>query len=170
MMNGSATLSTNDSEALDRWTARKVRPIVILYVLAVFAAFMVVSITVFHSAEAVKALAFAAVGGVVAILPSVIEKVEYRMTDSGVEKRPVKKERAPDFKEVFLWDDLDRVVPMHHGFKYFKTLNETRPLRRFWQKHFSDRFSGEVHVEKEDLARVLEIIAQRGITSSLTNR
>ncbi len=47
---------------------------------------------------------------------------------------------------------------MGHGFKYYKTLNEASPIRRFWKAHFSDQFSGEVHVEKQDLERVLEIV------------
>lgn len=154
------------SEVLDRWSARKLRPIVILYVLGVFAAFIVVAIVVFHSQEAVMALLMAAGASVAATVPGVIERVEYRMTGSGVEKRPVKKEKTAEFKEVFRWDDLDHVVPMRHGFKYFKTLRETRPLGRFWKKHFSDQFSGEIHIEQQDLDRVLGMVARRGITFS----
>lgn len=161
-----AASSSTGSETLDRWTARKIRPIVILYILGVFAIFIVLAIVVFHSQDAVKALLLAAVGAVGATVPGIMERVEYRLTGSGIEKRPVKKEGSADFKEVFRWDELSRVVFMRHGFKFFKSLAETNPLGRFWKTHFSDRFSGEVHVEKEDLPRVLEVVARHGVTIS----
>lgn len=160
-MGESTEPKSNGSTVLDRWSARKIRPIIIFYVLTVFAVFIAMAIVVFHSQEAVKALVMAAAAAVVATVPGVIERVEYRMTGSGVEKRPVKKERAAEYKEVFLWTDLDHIVPMRHGFKYYKTLPETRPLGRFWKKHFSDQFSGEIHIEQQDLERVLGIVQRR---------
>jgi len=154
------------STELDVWSARKIRPIVILYVLGVFAAFMVVSFFVFHSTDALKALALAAVGAVAATVPGVMERVEYRLTESGIEKRTLKTKTPREFSGVFRWAEVSHVVPMKHGFRYFKTLNEKSPLRRFWKVHFSDEYSGEVHVEKEDLAQVLEIVARQGIAIS----
>jgi hypothetical protein len=135
----------------------------VLYVLAVFAAFIALSVFVFHSPDAVKALVIAAVGGVAATVPGVIEKVEYRLTPSGIDKRPINTKKPRPFQDVFCWDQLSHVVSMQHGFKYYKTMNETNPLRRFWKQHISDAFSGEVHVEKKDLDRVLEIVERQGI-------
>jgi hypothetical protein len=145
---------------LDRWTARKIPPIVVLYVVLVFVGFMLVSFFVFHSTEAVKALLIATVGAVAATVPGVIERVEYRATDAGIENRPVKKHQPREFETVFSWDELDRVVPMRHGFKYFKRMDEQGSLREFWNTHISDRYSGEVHVEREDLDRVLELVGR----------
>lgn len=165
MMDGEVASSSDGSGTLDRWLARKIRPIVMLYVVAVFAVFIAVSYFIFHSPKAVRALAIAAVGALVAMLPGVAERLEYRLTASGIEKRTLKKTPG-QFKEVFGWDELSRIVPMGHGFKYYKTLNEASPIRRFWKAHFSDQFSGEVHVEKQDLERVLEIVERRGTTIS----
>lgn len=147
---------------LRQWSARKVQPIVVLYVLAVFAAFAAVAHFVFHSTEAVKALAIAALGAVAATAPGVMERVEYRLTESGVEKRSARKSPGP-FQEVFRWPELSRVVPTGHGFKYVKVTNESNPLRRFWRRHFSDVCSGEVHVEREDLERVLGLVERHGL-------
>jgi hypothetical protein len=151
-----ATASTGDeTTVLDRWSARKVPPIVVLYVVAVFAAFIALSVFVFHSLDAVKALLIAAVGAVVATVPSVMEKVEYRMTASGIEKRVSKKKEPDQFQELFRWDELDHIVPTRHGFKYSKAMNESNPFRRFWKAHLSDQFSGEVRAETTDLERIL---------------
>jgi hypothetical protein len=86
MGSGDTPSSRTGPEILDRWTARRVRPIVLLYIVAVFAAFIAVSIFVFHSPEAVKALVLAAVGALVASVPGVTGRVEYRLTETGIEK------------------------------------------------------------------------------------
>lgn len=166
MMDVSATPSSSESGALDHWSARKVRPIVILYVLGVFAVFMVVSILVFHSMDAVKALVAAAVGGVAATVPGVLEKIEYQLTEAGINKRTVNTKKPGPFKGVFRWEELSRVVPMKHGFKYYKTLSETSPFRRFWKAQICGEFSGEIHVEKEDLERILGIVKRQWIAIS----
>ena len=163
MVSNATEPDRNHSTVLDSWSARKLRPIVVLYVVAVFAAFIVLSIVVFHSQEAVKALVMAAVAAVAATVPGVLEKVEYRTTELGIEKRPLKKDRVAEFKQVFLWGELGHIVPMRHGFKYYKVLNETNPLRRFWKARISDQFSGEIHVDKQDLDRVLGTVERRGI-------
>jgi hypothetical protein len=85
MMDGAEASSSHESGTLDCWSARKIQPVIVLYVVAVFAAFAVLSVFVFHSPEAVKVLLIAAVGGVVATIPGVMEKVEYRLTESGIE-------------------------------------------------------------------------------------
>lgn len=157
-------MESSESPVLDSWSARKVRPIVMLYVGAVFAVFIVVAHFVFHSLEAVTALAMAAVGGIFATLPGMIDRAVYQLTQSGVEKRTRNAKNPGPFKTLFRWDELSRVVPMRHGFKYYKTMDETNSFRRFWKTHFSDQWSGEVHVEKEDLGRVLELVERRGIT------
>lgn len=166
MDSGAKASGRDGSTVLDHWSARKMRPIVLLYVVAVFAVFMVLAYVVFHSREAVKALAIAAVGTVAATVPGLIEKVEYRMTESGIDKRALNPKKPREFAEVFRWDELSHVAPMRHGFRYSKTLTEANPLRRFWKAHFSDRYSGEVHIEREDRDRVLAVVERRGIAVS----
>jgi hypothetical protein len=151
---------------VDRWSARKVQPIVVLYVLAVFAAFVALAHFVFQSPEAVKALVLATVAAVGATIPGALEKVEYQPTESGIEKRSLRQKEPGEFACVFRWDELSHVVPTKHGFKFYKTMNETNPFRRFWKLHVSDRFSGEIHVEKQDLGRVLGLVEGQGITIS----
>ena len=151
---------------MDRWSARKVQPIVVLYVLAVFAVFIALSHFVIQSAAAVKALALAAVGAVAATIPGVLGKVEYQATEAGIERRTVNEKEPGGFEGVFRWDEVSHVVPMRHGFKYYKTLHETKPFRRFWKLHVSDSFSGEIHVEKKDLERVMALVERRGVEIS----
>jgi hypothetical protein len=160
MVDGVAASESSEPEVLDRWSARKIRPIVVLYVMAVFAFFMAMAYFVFSSTEAVKALALAAVATIVATLPGIMERIEYRLTQIGVERKN-KKNESPGCTVVFRWDELSRVVPMRHGFKYFKNINETSPLRRFWKVHLCDQYSGEVHVEKDDLGRVLQLVERQ---------
>ncbi len=58
---------------------------------------------------------------------------------------------------------------MKHGFKYFKLLNDSNPLRCFWKTHISDAYSGEFHIETEDREQILGILAQNGIPTSRPN-
>lgn len=165
MVSGSAEADRDDPVALDQWAARKIQPIVVLYVVAVFAVFMALSLFVFHSDEAVKALAIALVGAGVATIPGLVERVEYQLTDSGLARRPLKTKNPGPFRDVFRWEELNHIVPMKHGFKYFKTPKETNPLRRFWKQHISDRYSGEVHVERSDLDRILATVERQRATT-----
>jgi hypothetical protein len=145
---------------LDRWIARKIQPAVVFYVAVVFAAFGLVALLVFHSPAAVKALFLAAIAAIAATIPGVMEKIEYRLTDSGIDRRSLNPKKPDEFQPVFSWDRLSRIVPMKHGFKYFTVMDETRPLRRFWKLHLSDRFSGEVHLETQDRDRILRTVEQ----------
>ena len=58
------------------------------------------------------------------------------------------------------------MVPLKRGFKFYKPIGETNSLRRFWKTHISDQYSGEVHVEGQDLQRVLALVEMRGSGSS----
>ena len=158
--------SSDLAGVLDQWSARKLRPGVVFYVAAVFAAFMAMSQFLFHSPTAVKALAGGAVAAIVQLLLGVLNKVEYQLTESGLAKRPLKEKESPPFKDVFRWDELSYVVPMKHGFKYFKTVDEPNPFRRFWKAHLSDSASGEVHLEAEDRERVLGLLARKEVAMS----
>jgi hypothetical protein len=157
----------NEATIIDRWSARKIQPIVLLYVTAVFVVFMLMAHFVFHSIEAVKALMIGAVGAIAATVPGVMEKVEYRMTESGLDKRAHNAKKPGPFKDVFRWNELSRVVPMKHGFKYYKPIDEPNVLRWFWKAHISDRHSGEVHVERDDIDRVMESVTRLGIETPI---
>lgn len=166
MVSGAMTSGQDEAVELDHWSVRKIQPIVVLYIAMVFGAFMALSLFVFHSVEGVKALALGWIGAIVATIPGVVEKLDYRLTASGLEKRTLKTKNPGPFKDVFRWDELDHVIPTRHGFKYFKHLDEPNPLRRFWKAHISDEYSGEVHVEKGRLQGVLLIVEQRVASSS----
>ena len=55
----------------------------LLYATSVFVGFMALAHLVFHSAEAVKALALTAIGALVTLVPTVLARTEYRLTASG---------------------------------------------------------------------------------------
>jgi hypothetical protein len=63
-------------------------------------------------------------------------------------------------KILFSWDELSHLKPTKTGFKFYKRLEEPRPFRSFWKLHMSSRYSGEFHVEREDLARVKGLLAR----------
>jgi hypothetical protein len=154
------TAEHDGSEVLERWVARKVQPIVLIYLIIVFVAFIALAHFILQSSEAVKALLVALVGAMGATVQPILERIEYRLTESGIEKRPVRKKKPGQFKTVVRWDELDHIVPTKHGFKYYKVMAATNPARRFWNLHLSDNFSGEVHVEKSDLERILRVVGQ----------
>ena len=151
---------------LHQWSARKMQPAVILYVAAVFVAFILVSYFIVHSMTAVKALAIAAVGLTAPLIPLVLTKIEYQLTKTGLEKRPLNTKSPGEFKEVLRWKQLDHIIPMKHGFKFYKSISKSNVFQRYWKYHVSDAFSGEVHLETEDRAQVLSIIERFEIPTS----
>ena len=146
-----------------RWVSRKVQPVVLFYVWLVFGAFMAVSQFVFHSTGAVKALALTAIAFTVSVLPVVLARVEFRATDAGVEKQPFNPGRPESYVDAFKWDELSHVVSVRNGFKYFKRMDEPNAVLRFLYTHFSDKYSGEIHVAAEDRARVKGLLKERGV-------
>lgn len=148
---------------LHQWSARKLQPIIVFYVAAIFAALMAVSYFLFHSQTGVKALAVGGIAFILPLFPGLVNKVEYRLTESGLEKRSPHSKVQQDFEEVFRWDQLSHVVPMKYGFKYYKPLNDSNPLRCFWKTYFSDAYSGEFHIEAGDKDEVLRILVEHDI-------
>ncbi len=160
----SAAAADDRPEAPYQWSARKLQPVVLLYVAAIFVVMMGFAYFVAHSMTAVKALAMTAVVAIVPLVPTVLMRVEYRLAERALERRPVDKEKPKIFEEVFQLDQLSHIVPMKHGFKFYKHLEEPSPLRRFWKLHVSNEYSGEVHVEAVDRESVLENLDRRGIS------
>jgi hypothetical protein len=124
-----------------------------------------VSQFVFHSPNAVRSLALAAFASIVALLPQVLGKIEYRANESGVGMRSHGKKDRQSFRKVFDWGELTHAVPVKHGFRYFKKLDEKSALRRFVKMQFSDWHSGEIHVEADDRDRVLGLLTDRDISN-----
>jgi hypothetical protein len=142
------------------WIARKVRPWVAGGVAAVFLAFMALSWFVFGSGTAVRSLAAAGVAALVAMVPGLLARVEYRLTDSGVERRPVRPRDPQPFEPLFSWDELSHVVPTATGFSFYRAL-DARGVARLWKYHVLSGYSGEVHVEPEDMGRIRGLVERR---------
>jgi hypothetical protein len=145
------------------WNARRLRPVIAFYVVGVFAVFIALAHFVFHSPDAIKALAAAALAAVVSLVPSLLNRLEYRITDGGLQKRPLSKERPRAFEDVFAWDELSHLVPTRTGFKYYKKLDEPKPLARFYKLHLSADHSGELHVERRDLEKVRALLHRHAV-------
>ena len=145
------------------WTARKLHPVVLLYVALVYVGFVLVAHFGFHSTEAVAALAAAAMGTMVPLVPSVMARLEYRIVESVLEKRKADNGEQHDFEAIVSLDELSHVRPISHGFKFYKKTGNISGLRGFWKLHCTDELSGEVHVEKADRQRVLVMVAERGV-------
>lgn len=163
---GSGGSAGDDPAPLCGWTARNVRPVVLVYLTAVFAAFIALALFVFHSVEAVKALATTLIASLVALLANVLAKTEYQLTESGLRKRTLNPGKPKAFKEVFSWGEVACVIPNQHGFKYYRAIEDANPLLRFWKAHLSASFSGEVHVEQADQEKVMGHLARRNIPTS----
>ena len=88
MEQGTIDTYIDPPEVLYHWSARKLNPIVLLYVAAVFVVFILVAYFVLHSMTAVKALAMAAVASIIPLVPAVISRVEYRLNERVLERRP----------------------------------------------------------------------------------
>lgn len=142
------------------WIARKERPWVAGGVAAVFLAFMALAWFVFGSGAAVGSLAAAGLTGLVALVPSLLARVEYRLSDSGMERRPVRRRDPQPFEPLFTWDELSRVVPTRTGFTFYKALDD-RGAARLWKYHVLSGYSGQVRVEPEDVARVRRLVDAR---------
>jgi len=157
---------SEEKTTLHNWKARKLQPVVILYVIAVFLGFIAVAFFVFHSTEAVFALATTSVASVVPLLPGVLTRLEYQFTEAGLRKGSAKATKDRTFKEVFTWEELSHVVPTKQGFKFFRVSEGTGRFRRFWETHLSEKGSGEFHVEPRDREEVLSVLAHHGIPTS----
>lgn len=151
------------AETVSHWSARRMSPKVLLYVGFVFIAFMVISYWGFNSLSAVKALAFAAIGSIVTFLPLVFAQIEYRLTGQLLESRPLSKKVEKPYKFLFQLNQVSHIIPIDGGFKYYLILKEENWILRFWKKHISDRYSGEVKVEKKDSERIISIFEKNGI-------
>lgn len=155
-----------EAAVLYQWSARRLQPIILVYVGGVFLAMMAFSHFLAHSPTAVKALALGAIGFIGPLVPGVLGKTEYRLTEAGLQTRPLNTKAPKDYKEVFLWPQLSHVVPMKYGFKYYKPVGDSSWLGRFWKNHVSDAYSGEFHIEVADRDVVLGIMVRQGIPTS----
>ncbi len=160
---GAAT-GVRECEIICTWTARRMRPAVVLGVVGVFAVFMLLAHFVFHSRAAVVALAGAAVAALVPMAPAVLARLEYRLTDAVLERRPATSDASKPFTRLFDRADLSHLVVTQHGFKFFLSVGTKNPLLAVWRKHVSDAYSGEIHVEAADRQRVLAALSELGIT------
>ena len=151
--------SDDEPTVFHQWSARKMHPVVLVYVGLVFVGFIGLSYFVFHSMTAVKALAMTAVAAIIPLVPSVLHRVEYRLTDRSIDRRPHGIEPPAEFESLVRLDEVNRIAAVSHGFKFFKPLDEPNPVKRFWKTHFSDDFSGEVHVERADRDEVFGVLA-----------
>ena len=152
--------SGDEPKVLFQWSARKMQPIVLAYVAAVFLVFIALAFLVFHSMTAVKALAMTAVAAIVPLVPSVLQRVEYRLTDHAIERRLYGAEPPREFECLVRRVEVSRIVPLKHEFKFYKPLDEPNQVKRFWKMHVSDDFSGEVHVERADRELVYAELAR----------
>jgi len=159
-------MDSGDQGKRQVWTGRPIRPVIGLYVAAVFLVFMALAYFVFDSMDAVVALFFSAVGGLVALVPGMVSRIEYSLTENGLEKRNLTGHRSQEFTEVFSWEELSHVVPTASGFKYYKQMPATNPLRRFSRLHLSSHYSGEVYAEGPDRRRVLAGVEAKGVPTS----
>ena len=146
-----------------RWSARKLRPSILVHVILIFVSFMAISLFVFHSMTAVRSLALGALALIVALLPQVLGRFEYQADESGVSKRSMGNKDKEDFERIFHWSELTHVSLLKHGFKYFKNLDEKNPVQRFVRMQISDKYSGEIHVEKMDQDRIVELFTDQGV-------
>lgn len=154
-----------NSKVLHHWSARKIHPSVLIYVVIIYFALIAIVYFGFNSRKVVITLAATLAGIILPLLPGVLKRIEYKLTAQTLEQRPLTPENTTEYKEVFKLNQLDHIVKIKHGFKFYLTIDEQKPFKLFWKKHLSDKFSGEVHVESGDIDRVIETVTKHGIAS-----
>ncbi|MCP4574088.1 MAG: hypothetical protein GY838_17140 [bacterium] len=156
---------TDGPEILLEWSARQVRPVVLLWLALISLGSMAVVWFAVHTPEAVTALLAAGVTALGTTAPSVLNRIGYRATADSLEKLPPSKRKKREFVTVCRWDDLSHVAPGKHNIKYYKHLNESNALLRFWKLHISDGYSGEIHMETEDRDEILALLGRLGVAT-----
>ncbi len=159
-------MGDRDPTVEHEWRARTIRPMIGVYVAGVFVGFMALAQFVFHSREAVAALFFTGVGSLVALLPNMMARMEYRLTEAGLEKRPRGGGEGRPFKKVFDWDELGHLVQTSSGYKFYKRIGPSGAVSRMIKLHLLGDHSGEFHVEPDDLPQVKSILEQHRIPLS----
>lgn len=150
-------------EILLEWSARKVRPVVLVWLALIFLTCLVVAYFIARSKETITALLAAGATALGTTAPSVMNKVVYRATPDTLEKLPPGKKKKQEYVTVFRWDELSHVKPGKHTFKYFKRFEEPNAVKRFWKLHVSDAWSGEFHVEDGNREEVLALLERLGV-------
>jgi len=154
------------SPVVDQWLARPMKPKFVLPYLAVFfAALIALAVFLFDSIAGVMSLAVTAVGTSVALLADLMIRIEYRLTESGIEKRRVRQQEPAPFKEIVRYPDLDHIELKRYGFRYFKKTDSTSRHMGSLKRTFSEELSGEVYIEAADRERVLAHLTEHGVTS-----
>jgi hypothetical protein len=147
---------------LHAWSARRIAPVMAVYVTGIFLGFMALAWFVFHSRDAVTALVTALLGSLATLGAGIVSRIDYRITETGLEKRPRIAQRSGEYREVFRWEELEEVVPTRRGFRFAKRMDEPHPLRRFWRRSIVEGNAGEVHCEGPERTRVLDLVARHG--------
>lgn len=145
------------------WSARKMPPIIIVYVVLIFIAFAAISYWGLHSTTAAKTLAFTAIGSIVPLMPLAFARIEYQLSQQKLESRSSIKKTVKPYTELFRLDQVSYIVRIRSGFKYYLTFKEDNKILRFFKKHISDKYAGEIKVEKSDAERIIAEFEKYGI-------
>lgn len=156
-----------EAESEWHWTARKMSPRVILYVAIVFIAFIVLAYWGFHSLTAVKTLVFTALAYILSVLPMVFGRVEYQLSTHKLESRQIKKQGSTPYKTLFKLEKVSHLVKSSDSLKYYLNFEEPNQFYRFFKKHFSDRYSGEIKVAPKDSAQIIAAFKGLGVVVKL---
>lgn len=151
------------SEEVCYWSARKMPPIVIVYVVLIFITFMAISYWGLHSTTAAKTLAFTAIGSIVPLMPLAFARIEYQLTKQKLESRSYIKKATKPYAVLFKVDQVNYIVRTGSGFKYYLKFEEKNGFKRFVKKHVSDKYGGEVKIEKPDVEKILAEFKKYGI-------
>jgi hypothetical protein len=145
------------------WSARKMSPKVILYVAIIFIAFIALAYWGFHSLAAVKTLFFTALAYILSVLPIVFSHLEYRLSAQKLESRQVKKQDPKPYKTLFQLAEVSHLVKSSGSLKYCLNFEEANRFHRFFKKHFSDRYSGEIKLAPKDSEQIIAALKGLGV-------
>jgi hypothetical protein len=155
--------NNNEPEIICHWNARKLKPIILIYVSLIFISLIIVSYFVLHSTLTVKALSITAIGTIIPLFFGVITRIKYRLTKHSLEYQSIFKNKSSSFKTVFKLDQQINIKLTRNGFKFYHTLTKSNPLKRFWKTYILAGFSGEVYIEKVDVNRVFDALKKCGV-------
>ena len=108
----------DDSGVELSWEAGDCRPVQVLYIFAVFGAFIIFALLVKGSLKAIIDLIAACVTTSLGFMLGLVAKPRLQITQEGLRRIKVHGAKRED-ELLFAWDELQGIKRSRHGFKYF---------------------------------------------------
>lgn len=143
------------------WNASIYRPITVLGIIGAFAACIVIALFLARNPSTIRDLILACVVSVYAFFVGLVTKSQYMLTQTSLIRTNPHAKKTEN-EQLFSWDQVLRIQPHNHGFKYF--LKDDDPHKGNNKKR-KKRLKGFVPIGKR-VDKVIDMIISMGIPAS----